>query len=339
MAVDKITPDDKRVEHKYTKLNGRQWHYLDAKPSSPQRGTVFLIHGWPDISLAWRYQIPMLLGQGLRCVALDCMGYNESDAPDGVESYTFKFHADAIAALAAELNVPKIIIMGHDWGGMVVYRAAQWYPDLISHVVSVCTPYMAVHDQFIPTEVMVKGPLPQFGYQLQLGSEEQVVEKAIGLDENKIRNFLKGVYGGQPKSGRPMFSPEQGVRLSALDEEVTMTPLLSEAELDYYVTAFKRHGLHGPCNWYRTRKPNFDDDQQIPAARRNTIAQPTLFVCATKDSVLKPEMSKGMEKSFPNLTRAEVHADHWALWHTPAETNEHIQKWVEGVVFGGKSHL
>lgn len=112
---------------------------------------------------------------------------------------------------------------------MVVYRAAQWYPDLISHVCSVCTPYMAVHDKFIPTEYLVKGPLPQFGYQLQLGSEEQVVEKAIGKDEGKITKFLKGVYGGQPASGEPLFTPEEGIRLSGLDEEISMTPLLDEA--------------------------------------------------------------------------------------------------------------
>lgn len=110
-------------------------------------------------------------------------------------------------------------------------------------------------------------------------------------------------------------------------------------ELNYYISAFTRHGLHGPLNWYRTRKPNFEDDQKIPAAQRNTIAQPTLFVLATKDSVLTPAMSKGMEQYLPNLTRAEVPASHWALWHAPAETNEHIKKWLEGVVLGGKSHL
>lgn len=39
---------------------------------------MFLIHGFPDISLAWRYQIPLLLKLGFRCIALDCMGYGET---------------------------------------------------------------------------------------------------------------------------------------------------------------------------------------------------------------------------------------------------------------------
>jgi len=50
-------------------------------------------------------------------------------------------------------------------------------------------------------------------------------------------------------------------------------------------------------------------------------------------------MSAGMEKVIPNLTRGEVPSSHWALWHTPQETNEIIKRWFEGVVLGGSSKL
>jgi hypothetical protein len=33
------------------------------------------IHGWPDLAIGWRYQIPLLLSLGLRVVAPDMMGY------------------------------------------------------------------------------------------------------------------------------------------------------------------------------------------------------------------------------------------------------------------------
>jgi len=64
-----------------------------------------------------------------------------------------------------------------------------------------------------------------------------------------------------------------------------------------------------------------------------------LFIQAANDSILKPEMSVGMEKAIPNLTRGEVKASHWALWHTPVETNELVRNWFEQVVFGGKSKM
>lgn len=90
---------------------------------------------------------------------------------------------------------------------------------------------------------------------------------------------------------------------------------------------------------YRTSRANHDDDSTIPEATRLTVPQPTLFVACEKDDVLKPEMSAGMEKSIPHLSRASVPASHWGLWHTPKETNDAIKKWLNGVVLGGKSKL
>lgn len=39
---------------------------------------VFKIHGFPDLSMAWRYQIPHFLKLGFRIVAPDCIGYGRS---------------------------------------------------------------------------------------------------------------------------------------------------------------------------------------------------------------------------------------------------------------------
>merc|ERR1712070_1062729 len=143
MPLDKIKPNDPRVQSQFAQLNGRRWHYLDARPQGEVKGTCILIHGFPDLSLAWKYQIPMLLNQGLRCLALDCMGYGQTGFSPDLKDYTFQTHADAIAELARQQGIPSIILGGHDWGGAVVYRVAQFYPDLVSHVFSVATPFFS----------------------------------------------------------------------------------------------------------------------------------------------------------------------------------------------------
>ena len=61
---------------------------------------------------------------------------------------------------------------------------------------------------------------------------------------------------------------------------------------------------------------------------------------ASKDEVLKPELSQGMEKYFPNLTRKEVPAGHWALWQTAEQVNAVLKEWLNSVAFGAaKSSL
>lgn len=72
---------------------------------------------------------------------------------------------------------------------------------------------------------------------------------------------------------------------------------------------------------------------------KKTISIPTLFIQATYDSVLKPEMSRSMEKFLPNLTRGEVAATHWALTQKPDEVNGIIQKWIEDQVLRARSSL
>lgn len=130
--------------------------------------------------------------------------------------------------ICKQIGVSKITIGGHDWGGAVVWRVCQWCPDLVSHVFSVCTPYFKVFDQYVSTEQLVKGGVPQFGYQLQFGSEDQKVEKVVN-DEAKLRKFLKGLYGGKSKSGKVFMDPKTGVDLDLVEnDEIGMTPLLNE---------------------------------------------------------------------------------------------------------------
>ena len=158
--------------------------------------------------------------------------YIQLTAPQGssnnLRDFGFKAHADAIAGISARLNVSNIIIGGHDWGGAVIWRVAQWYPDLVTHVFSVCTPYFRVFDQYVSTEQLTKSGIPQFGYQLQFGSADEVVEKVVNSEE-RLRKFLCGLYGGRPKSGKVFMDPKTGVDLGLVEgDEIGMTPLLNQ---------------------------------------------------------------------------------------------------------------
>lgn len=76
--------------------------------------------GWPDLSIGWRNQIPMLLQLGYRVVCPDMMGYGRTDAPETPQAsdmayYSFKRAADDIKELARQLGSENIVLGGHDW--------------------------------------------------------------------------------------------------------------------------------------------------------------------------------------------------------------------------------
>ncbi|MCJ1417469.1 hypothetical protein MMC32_003813 [Xylographa parallela] len=179
---------------------------------------------------------------------------------------------------------------------------------------------MAPTKHFVSLEDAVRTVLPQFGYQIHLASGE--VEKVI-VSKEQIRQFLNALYGGHGPNGEILFSPEKGIIFENLPK-IGPSPLLTEREMDYYVDEYTNHGLHSTLNWLE----------------KSRIEVPVLFVQALNDTVLTPDLAKGMEQHFPQLTRREVQAGHWALWQAPDQVNGMIREWMEAVVIGhAKSSL
>jgi len=75
----------------------------------------------------------------------------------------------------------------------------------------------------------VKGKLPNFGYQLQLGSEDGIMERVIGDDRELVAKFLRGMYGGRTSSRRKFMTPEKGINLDVLkNDEIGKTSYFNE---------------------------------------------------------------------------------------------------------------
>lgn len=217
------------VSHCFAELNGQRYHYLLGSPKGQAKGTVFLIHGWPDCSAGWRNQMPMFVEMGYRCVAPDMMGYGRTAAPKvpphSLGLYGQKRAADDIKELARQLGCSQIILGGHDWGGAIVYRVALWHPTLVSHLFSVCTPYLPPSKgPFIPLETIVEKHLPRFRYQIHLASGE--VEKLLDTKE-AMRDFIKGMYGSHGPNGERGFDVYKGV-LSENFSKLGPCPLLGD---------------------------------------------------------------------------------------------------------------
>ena len=152
---------------------------------------------------------------------------------------------------------------------------------------------------------------------------------------------MNAMYGGTTADKTPISDPKTGLKLD-LVEKVRPSPLLNPAELDYYVREFARHGLQGPCNYYRTREINWEDEFEHifklgKVERCPSLEQDMLFVFAKRDAILNAKMAAKMKdggsESIPKLRRREVNTQHWALWEAPEEVNDLIKAWLEEAVF------
>ena len=328
MTIDKLAPNDPRIESRTATLRGKTYHYLLGNPEGQRVGTVLLAHGWPDLSFSWRYQVPFLLSLKLRVIAPDMLGFGRTDAPQELEKYSLKSIGDDIAELLGQICPgEQVILGGHDWGGHFVWRMALWHPELVRGVFSVCTPYNPPQPVYIPLEQLVER-LPNFKYQLQLAGPD--AEREV-VGPTRIRGLLAGLYGGRGPNGERAFTITKGAIFENL-EKIKESPMASKEELDYYVQEYCRNGMRGPLNWYRTRKVNYDEEVVLLKDGPPKIKVPALVISAKQDPALPPRLTEGMEKHFDNLTKAQVDSHHWAHWSAAEDVNAHIKKFLESVL-------
>ncbi|KAI1384630.1 epoxide hydrolase [Hypoxylon trugodes] len=330
MALDALVPNDPRVEHKFISFGDIKYYYVLAKPQGKPAATVLLLHGWPDLSYGWRYQVPYLQSLGLQVIVPDMLGYGQTSAPTALEEYTLKNMAAHMAGIIKAHSDEPIILGGHDWGGFFVWRVYAYYPELIRGIFSICVPYMPPSPIKMSLEEIVK-KLPNFTYQLQFASP--VGEAIMNKSPERIRGLMNGFFGGRTPDGKGPTAINIGIVEENL-ENIGQSPIVSAADIDHYVKEHSRHGFNGPFNWYRTRDLNGDDDVALAKDTEFKIKIPAALVMAEKDKALPPRLADGQEKYFEAGLKKDVimGADHWLMVERPDEINKFIGDFVKSVL-------
>ncbi|MGI9471866.1 MAG: alpha/beta fold hydrolase, partial [Rubripirellula sp.] len=81
--------------------------------------TLLCVHGNPTWSFYWR-RIVERFSSDRRVVAVDHLGCGRSDQPSRSEfPYTLAAHRDNLVALIDSLDLDRITLVAHDWGGAI----------------------------------------------------------------------------------------------------------------------------------------------------------------------------------------------------------------------------
>jgi pimeloyl-ACP methyl ester carboxylesterase len=121
------------TRHVHTvEIAGSGLHYLDYGNIGADRLVFVLAHGLGGRWQHWRENIPELAEHG-RVIAMDLPGFGLSGPLPG--GYSFDGFADAIAELVKQLNLPKVVFVGHSLGGPLAVRFAHRHPELVEAII------------------------------------------------------------------------------------------------------------------------------------------------------------------------------------------------------------
>jgi pimeloyl-ACP methyl ester carboxylesterase len=113
------------VSHRTVDVDGLRVHVAEAGRGEP----LALLHGWPQHWWCWHRVVP-LLADSFRLVMPDLRGHGWTDAPE--DGYDKEQLATDLLGLLDVLELRRVGLIGHDWGGWTGFLAALRAPERFS---------------------------------------------------------------------------------------------------------------------------------------------------------------------------------------------------------------
>jgi pimeloyl-ACP methyl ester carboxylesterase len=98
---------------RFATVNGWRMHYVDEGEGDP----VVLLHGNPTWGFLYRDLIGPIVESGRRVIVPDMIGFGLSEKPSRDQAHTLDGHIANLAGLVRQLDLDRITLVCHDWGG------------------------------------------------------------------------------------------------------------------------------------------------------------------------------------------------------------------------------
>ncbi len=255
---------------------------------------VILLHGFPETSHSYRFQLPALAEAGYRAIAPDLRGFGDTDAPEGVAEYAFpKLLGDVIGLIGA-LGETSAHIVGHDWGGSIAWALAANVPDRVRSLTILNSPH-----PIASAEARQMPEQQQKSWYMLLFQFAGVAEEWLLKDD--LANLRSFVFDSAAPG---TFTPEdQAVFCDALSRRGRRT-----AALNYYRANIP------PENWLK------------PPPAFPPVTVPTTIIWGEGDAYMGDVLlERSMTKVTGPLTVERLPGvSHWVQQEAPDAVNEHL---------------
>lgn len=288
--------DSKLGMHAYAKVNGINMHYVHKGCDSrnANRPIALLLHGFLDFWFIWNRQIPTL-GEHFCVVVPDLRGYGLTTRPGNSADYLMVKLVQDVKELIEAINPQKkrpVVLVGHDWGGMIGFCLA------------------TLHEKLIDRMVIVNGMHPK------------AFSKQLLRSPRQMRMSWYMIPFRHPKV------PEQYLMMRDLAFFDKVHKGFSEREEYAHKYMFSQNGaLTGAINYYRAFN---DDKEQLNKLPYRKLSVPTLILWGQKDEFLtSPVATFNQEWLAKSTVVFYKHAGHWLLRECFTTVNQYIIKFAK----------
>jgi epoxide hydrolase 4 len=257
------------------------------------------LHGFPEVSYSWRYQIPLLENLGYKVWAPDLRGYGRSSRPRGIDAYALEVLQADVSALIQVSGAKEVVLIGHDWGALIAWYYAMFGRPEISKLIIMNVPHPALAAKGMRTLRQLKKSWYIFAFQLPW-----IAEVALACNHcAPIAQVFRGMAVDKTRF------PDEVLRVY---REAAAQPGALTAMLNYYRALIRGRRRHL--------------ERSMPV-----LHVPTLMLWGEVDAALGKELTYGTDRYVSDLTlRYLPNVSHWVQQEAPETVNGMIRSWLAG---------
>jgi len=299
-----------QIQHKYVEVKGLKLHVAEIGTGPT---TVMFLHGFPEIWYSWRHQMIAVANAGYRAIAPDYRGYGLSDQPPEPEKTSFVDFVHDMVALLDALDIPKVFLVGKDFGSPVAYLIALLYPKRVSGVATLGVPFMPPRP---PTHH--KG-LPEGFYVSRWKEPGRAEADFVRFDAKTV---VRNIYILFSKSEIPIAGENMEI-MDMVEPSTPLPPWFTDEDMEIYGALYEKSGFQTALQVpYRSMHKHMD----IPDPK---VEVPAMLIMGEDDYVFKfpgieDYIRSGEVKNYvPNLETIYVaEGTHFVQEQFPDQVNQ-----------------
>ncbi len=284
--------------HRSVSANGTRFHVAESGDGP----LVLLLHGFPEFWWTWRQQLGSLSQAGFRAVAPDLRGYGGSDKPP--RGYDLVTAASDAAGLIRSLGEANAVVVGHDWGGLIAWTMAAYFPKVVRRLAIVSVPHPLRLRAAVLTDPLGQGRRVGYalGFQLPVWPERRLLRDGAQRVGRMLADW-----------SRPGWPDEETARRY---QDAMCIPSVAHSALEYH-------------RWY-LRSRLRPDGLQYVRAMHTPIQVPTLHLHGALDPCVLPTSARGsgVYVEAPYRWRLLDGAGHFPHEEVPERFDLELRSWL-----------
>lgn len=272
-------------------VGGQTLRYLDESSGSD---VLLCVHGNPTWSFYWR-NLLRRFASSHRVVAVDHLGCGRSEKPSRREfSYTLAAHRDNLTALLDHLQLRRVTLVAHDWGGAIGLSTVLQRRECFDRIVLLNTgafPPPYVPWRIAACRIPILGTAAVRGLNAFARAAITMAMSRHKMDADAAEGLLA-----------PYNSWRNRVAIDAFVRDIPMSP----------------------------RHPSYETLRKLESELPSLANLPSLLVWGMQDWCFRPECLRRFEQAWPDSNSVEIaDAGHYVLEDATDETLDAIESFLD----------